>query len=147
METVLISLSCFGHMCNELEIIQNSDSPNEIPTAQDMHVYRSLSDEACKFRSGKVICPICKTHTSCFEITILTLFIINYKDLLSEGLIVDWELVKLNFTVITFYLHLFLFWHCLPGRAALQRRIMALLRQLDRQTQGNLQVCGTIMPR
>ena len=30
----------------------------------------------------------------------------NYKDLLSEGLIiVDWELVKLNVTVITFYLH------------------------------------------
>lgn len=103
METVLISLSCFGHMCNELEIIQNSDSPNEIPTAQDMHVYRSLSDEASKFRSGKVICPICKTHTSCFEITKLTLFIINYKDLLSEGLIVEWELVKLNVTVITFY--------------------------------------------
>ncbi|XP_015765754.1 PREDICTED: neurofibromin-like [Acropora digitifera] len=76
VETVLISLSCFGHMCNELEIIQNSDSPNEIPIAQDMHVYRSLSDEASKFRSG---------------------------------------------------------------RAALQRRIMALLRQLDRQTQGNLQ--------
>ena len=62
METVLISLSCFGHMCNELEIIQNSESPNEIPTAQDMHVYRSLSDEATKFRSGKVIGPICRTH-------------------------------------------------------------------------------------
>lgn len=76
IETVLISLSCFGHMCNEVDIVQSSDSLNELPTSQNMHVYRDLSDEATKFRAG---------------------------------------------------------------RAALQKRIMALLRQLDRQTAGNLQ--------
>ena len=35
-------------------------------------------------------------------------------------------------------------WLYLSGRAALQKRIMALLRQLDRQTAGNVQVYVSI---
>ena len=52
METVLISLSCFGHMCNEMDIVQSSETLNEIPTAQNINVYRDLSGEATKFTAG-----------------------------------------------------------------------------------------------
>lgn len=76
METVLISLSCFGQMCNEVDIVQSSETLNVLQTSQNLNVYNELSQEATKFRAG---------------------------------------------------------------RAALQKRIMALLRQLDSQTAGNFQ--------
>lgn len=53
METVLISLSCFGHMCNEVDIVQSSETLNEIPTAQNINVYHDLSGEATKFTAGE----------------------------------------------------------------------------------------------
>ena len=40
-------------MCNEVDIVQSSESLNELPTSQNMHVYRDLSDEATKFRAGE----------------------------------------------------------------------------------------------
>lgn len=53
METVLVSLSCFGHMCNEVDIVQSSEALNEMPAAQNVHVYRDLSGEAIKFTTGE----------------------------------------------------------------------------------------------
>lgn len=41
----------------------------------------------------------------------------------------------------------FLTTYSITGRAALQKRIMALLRQLDRQTAGNVQVKHVNMTR
>ncbi|XP_020613799.1 neurofibromin-like [Orbicella faveolata] len=76
METVLISLACFGQMCNEADIVQSSETLNVLQISQNLNVYNELSNEATKFTAG---------------------------------------------------------------RAALQKRIMALLRQLDRQTAGNIQ--------
>lgn len=53
VETVLISLSCFGQMCDEVEIVQCSETLNDLPTSQNIHVYRDLSGEATKFTAGK----------------------------------------------------------------------------------------------
>lgn len=53
METVLISLSCFGQMCNEIDLVQCSENLNEPPSAQNIEVYRNLSEEATKFTTGE----------------------------------------------------------------------------------------------
>lgn len=53
METVLISLSCFGQMCNEIDLVQSSENLNEPPSAQNIEVYRNLSEEATKFTTGE----------------------------------------------------------------------------------------------
>lgn len=53
METVLISLSCFGQMCNEIDLVQSSENLNEPPSAQNIEVYRNLSEEATKFTAGE----------------------------------------------------------------------------------------------
>ena len=53
METVLISLSCFGQMCNEMDLVQSSENLNEPPSAQNIEVYRDLSEEATKFTTGE----------------------------------------------------------------------------------------------
>lgn len=52
METVLISLSCFGQMCNEADIVQSSETLNVLQTSQNFHVYSELSNEATKFTAG-----------------------------------------------------------------------------------------------
>lgn len=53
METVLISLSCFGQMCNEADIVQSSETLNVLQTSQNLHVYSELSNEATKFTAGE----------------------------------------------------------------------------------------------
>lgn len=53
METVLISLSCFGQMCNETDIVQSSETLNVLPTSQNLNVYSELSNEATKFTAGE----------------------------------------------------------------------------------------------
>ena len=53
VETVLISLSCFGQMCNEIDLVQCSENLNEPPSAQNIEVYRNLSEEATKFTTGE----------------------------------------------------------------------------------------------
>lgn len=52
METVLISLSCFGQMCNEADIVQSSETLNVLQTSQNFNVYSELSNEATKFTAG-----------------------------------------------------------------------------------------------
>lgn len=54
METVLISLSCFGQMCNEVDIVQSSETLNVLQTSQNLNVYNELSQEATKFRAGEL---------------------------------------------------------------------------------------------
>ena len=55
METVLISLSCFGQMCNEADIVQSSETLNVhvLQTSQNLNVYSELSNEATKFTAGE----------------------------------------------------------------------------------------------
>lgn len=54
METVLISLSCFGQMCNEADIVQSSETLNVLQTSQNLNVYGELSHEATKFTAGEL---------------------------------------------------------------------------------------------
>ena len=53
METVLISLACFGQMCNEADIVQSSETLNVLQISQNLNVYNELSNEATKFTAGK----------------------------------------------------------------------------------------------
>ena len=52
VETVLIALSCFGHMCDEVDVVQSAENLNEIQTSQNFQVYYELSSEAPKYRTG-----------------------------------------------------------------------------------------------
>ncbi|KAK3754965.1 hypothetical protein QZH41_017349 [Actinostola sp. cb2023] len=76
IDTTMIALSSFGHLCEELDILQSSENISELQTSSNLNVMSELAAEATRFTAG---------------------------------------------------------------RAALQKKIMALLRQLDRQTPGNVQ--------
>ncbi|XP_048582480.1 neurofibromin-like isoform X2 [Nematostella vectensis] len=76
IEATLVALSCFGHLCEEIDIVQSSENLNELNSSSNLNVLSELAAEATKFTAG---------------------------------------------------------------RASLQKKIMALLRQLDRQTPGNVQ--------
>ena len=40
-------------MCNEIDLVQCSENLNEPPSAQNIEVYRNLSEEATKFTTGE----------------------------------------------------------------------------------------------
>lgn len=53
MEPVMLAQSCFGHLCEEVDIVQSSESLNELHTSSNFAVYSELSAEAGKFSTGQ----------------------------------------------------------------------------------------------
>ena len=56
----MIALSCFGHLCEEVDIVQSPESLNELHSSSNFVVYSELSAEAGKFSTGlKCFCLLC----------------------------------------------------------------------------------------
>jgi len=54
MDTTLIALSSFGHLCEELDILQSNENISELQTSSNIGVMMELAAEATRFTAGEI---------------------------------------------------------------------------------------------